>query len=77
MHPNVHCSSAYNNQDMEAKTQMSIDRGTDKEYVVHTHNVILLSHEIMPFAAILMDLKNFIRSKPKTNVISYHLYLES
>ena len=56
---------------------MSIDRGMDKEYVVHTHSVILLSHEIMPFAAILMDLKNFIRSKPKTNVISYHLYLES
>ena len=61
---------------MEA-AQMPIGREIDKEYVVLTHNVILLSHEIMQFAAILMDLKNFIRSKPKTNVTSYHLYLES
>ena len=33
----------YNNQDTEA-TQMSIDRGVDKEDVVHTRNGILLSH---------------------------------
>ena len=76
MHPNVHCSTAYNNQDMEA-AQMPTGREIDKEYVVLTHNVILLSHEVMQFAAILMDLKNFIRSKPKANVISYHLYLGS
>ena len=30
MHPSVHCSTVYNNQDMEA-TQMSIDRGIDKK----------------------------------------------
>ena len=34
MHPNVHRSTAYNSQDMEA-TYMSIDREMDKEDVVH------------------------------------------
>ena len=32
MHPNVHCSTIYNSQVMEV-TQMSIDRGVDKEDV--------------------------------------------
>ena len=44
MHPNAHCSTIYNSQDMEA-TQMSINRGVDKEDVVHMYNGILLSHE--------------------------------
>ena len=34
----------YNTQDMEA-TYMSIDRGMDKEDVVHVYNGILLSHK--------------------------------
>ena len=34
---NVHCSTFYNNQGMEA-IQMSIDRGKDKEDVVHIDN---------------------------------------
>ena len=33
MHPDVHCSSIYNSQDMEA-TQEFINRGMDKEDVV-------------------------------------------
>ena len=41
--PNVHCSTVYNSQDMEA-TQMSISRRMDKEAVVHIHHGILLSH---------------------------------
>ena len=44
MQPSVHCSSIYNSQDMEA-TSMSIDRGMDKEDVVHIYNGILLSHK--------------------------------
>ena len=44
MHPNVHCSTIYNSQDMEA-TKMSIDRGMDKEDVVCIYNGILLSHK--------------------------------
>ena len=41
---NVHCSNIYNSQDMEA-TYTSIDRGMDKEDVVHIDNGILLSHK--------------------------------
>ena len=44
MHSSVHCSTIYNSQDMEA-TQISIDRGMDKEDVVHIYNGILLSHQ--------------------------------
>ena len=43
VHPNVHCSTIYNSQDMEA-TYMSINKGMDKEDVVHIYNGILLSH---------------------------------
>ena len=32
MHPDIHCSTVYSSQDMEA-TQMSIDRGMDKDVV--------------------------------------------
>ena len=41
MHPNVHCSSIYNSQVMEA-TYMPIDRRMDKEDLVHIYNRILL-----------------------------------
>jgi len=43
MHPNVHCSTVYNSQDMEL-AKMSISRAMDKEDVVYTYNRILLSH---------------------------------
>ena len=45
---------------------MSIDRGMDKEDVLHIYDGILLSHkknEIMPFAEICMDLEIIILSK--------------
>ena len=44
MHPNVHSSTIHNSQVMKA-TQMSLDRGMDKEDVVHTYNGMLLSHK--------------------------------
>ena len=43
MQHNVHCSTIYNSQDIEA-TYMFINRGMDKEDVVHIYNGILLSH---------------------------------
>ena len=42
---------------------MSMDRGMDKQDVVHIYNGILFSHkrnEIMPFATIRMDLEIII-----------------
>ena len=44
MHHNVHYSTIYNSQDMEA-TSMPINRGMDKEDVVYIHNGILLSNK--------------------------------
>ena len=44
MHANVHCSTIYSSQDLEAM-QMPINRGMDKEDVVYIHNGILLSHK--------------------------------
>ena len=45
---------------------MSINRGKDKEDVVHIHNGLLFSHEknkIMPFAATWMGLEIIILSE--------------
>ena len=55
---------------------MSINRGMDKEEVVQISNEILLSHkknEIMPFAAIWMDLEIIILSELRERQISYDI----
>ena len=56
---------------------MSIDRGMDKEDVVHTYNRMLLSHkkeQIMPFAATWMDLEIIILSEvSQTEKDKYHM----
>ena len=43
VHPDVHRSTVYNSQDMEA-IEVPIIRHMDKEAVVHIHRGILLSH---------------------------------
>ena len=58
-------SLQHNSQDMES-TKMSVNREIYKEYVVHIHNGILLSHkknETMFFVATWMDLETIILSK--------------
>ena len=40
MHLSVHCSTIYNSQDMEST--LSIDKGMDKEDVVHIYNALLV-----------------------------------
>ena len=55
---------------------MSIDRGMDKEDMVHTYNGILLSikkNEIMPFAVMWMDLEIIILSEVRQRQISYDI----
>ena len=44
LHHNVHCSTIYKSQNLEA-TKMSITRWMDKEGVVHVHDEILVSHK--------------------------------
>ena len=58
MHPSVHCSAVYNNQDIEA-TKMAIDRGMWRRYGAYIQwNITqLLKNEILSFAATQMDLE--------------------
>ena len=54
---------------------MTINRGMDKEDVIHIYNVILLSHKkdkIMSFAATWMDLEIIILSKVN-QIDRYHM----
>ena len=44
LNPNVHCSSIYNSQDMEA-TLMSTNRGMDREDGIHLYNERLFGHK--------------------------------
>ena len=60
---------------------MPTNRQLDKEDVVYVFNRILLSHkkknEILPFAAMWMDLENSMLSEiSQTNTIC-HLYVET
>ena len=56
---------------------MSINRGTDKEDMMHIHNGILLSHKKnkrMPLAATWMNLEIVILSKmSQTQKDKYHM----
>ena len=82
MHPDVHSSIIYNSQGMET-TETSINRGMDREYMVHIYNGILFSHkkkEVMPFVATWMDLEMTILSeasqKDKYHIISLYVELK-
>ena len=81
-HPNVHSRIIYNSQDMKATT-MPINRGMDKENMVHKYNEILLSHRKEwnnAITATWIDLEIVILNEVrqiKTNTIWYCLYVKS
>ena len=61
----VHSSLIYNSQKLE-RTQKSLNRGMDTEYVVHLHNGVLLSiknNEFTKFLGKWMELENIILSE--------------
>ena len=64
MHPNVHCSTIYNSQDME-RILMSINRRLDKDNVVHIYNGVLAikKNKIVPSAEMWMDLEIVIQNQ--------------
>ena len=78
MHPNVHWNTIYNNQDKET-TWMFINRGMDKEGVVHIYNGILFCHENEQnntFAEMWIDLEIVKLSEVRqTEKEKYHMIL--
>ena len=79
MPPNVHGSTTFNSQDTEV-IKMSINRGLDKEDVVHICNGILLSHKKArnnAFSATWMDLEIIILSEVSQRQILAHKCVES
>ena len=58
----IHSSLIYNSQNLE-RTQMSLNRGMDKENVIHLHNGVLLhylNNEFMKFLGKWLDLEGII-----------------
>ena len=72
-HPNVHCSTIYNSQDMEAR-QVSIDRWMHKE-VTYVYNGVLVSRKKVWNTAICNNMGG--RRDYHANTTWYQLYVES
>ena len=81
MHPNVHGSTLYNSQNMEA-AWMSSDRWMNKQDVICIHNGILLNHkkEWNNSNCNNMDVCTGYHTmwrQKKKNITWYHLHAES
>ena len=73
-HPNVHCSTVYNSQDMEAAKCPLTDERIKKRWYIYTmeYYSAIKKNKIMPFAGTWMDLEIIILSEvsqTKTNII--------
>ena len=77
---NVHCNTIYNNQVMEA-TSTSINRGVDKEDVVHVYTMeyypTIKKKKMMPFAWVDLEIVQLSKPDRKRQMWRYCLYMES
>ena len=63
MHPNVHCSTVYNTQDMEA-IEIPMSREMDQDVIhIYSGKLVIEKNETMPFAGTWMDLEIVILSE--------------
>ena len=74
MHPNVHCSTIYNSQDMETTKGPSTGEWIRKMWYIYTmeYYSAIRMNEIMPFVATWMDLEIIILSEvsqTKINIV--------
>ena len=65
MHPNVHCSTIYNSQAMEATKCTSTDEWIKKVWYIYTmeYYSAIKRNEIESFVEMLMDLETVIQSE--------------
>ena len=71
MHPNIHCSTIYNSENMETKCQLTYE-WVKKMWYTHLYYSAIKKNEIMSFAVTWMDLVSIILSQIsqiKTNIM--------
>ena len=75
MYPNVHCSTVYNSQDLEATKCPSTDEWIKKMWYIYTMEYYSATkkNEIMPFAATWMDLETILSEVSQTEKNKYHM----